>query len=348
MSTPAPKLSTVNADYTIGLVGAGGIAHEHLPAWLALGVKVVVFSIDGAAELIGGYRPTVAAGVLTAVGSLDELLDAAAAVDVCTPTTTHAEVVRRAAAVGCHVLCEKPLARTAAAAAELISVCADAGVQLYPGHVVRYFPEYATMRAAVASGTIGAVAVQRFSRAGSRPAAAWFADDQLSGGIVLDQSIHDLDFARWTAGEVDRVFAQEAQSPGAGGVRSAQVVLTHTSGAISYVTGTWARPGTTFRTTFEVAGVAGILRYDSREHPPLVIDGGRTEVAGTGLLPSTPFVESPFLTEIREVYRAFRGGPRPRVSADDGLQAVRIGEAALESIRTGRSVELSPEPVQVR
>jgi predicted dehydrogenase len=323
-----------DAGYTVGLVGAGGIASVHLPAWLALGVRVLVHSSEGAAELVsatGGGMP---------VATLDELLASCDAVDICTPTTSHADLVSRAAAAGRHVLCEKPLARTAAEADRLVATCAAAGVQLYPGHVVRYFPEYAAMHAAVAAGTIGQVAVQRFSRTGSRPVAPWFSDDELSGGLVLDQAIHDLDFARWNAGEVVRVFAREVQTPAPAGVRSAQVVLTHAAGALSYVTGTWARQGTSFRTTFEVAGTRGLLRHDSREHAPLVIDGGVTDQAGSGLLPATPFVESPFLTEIREVYRAFRGGPAPRVSANDGVRALRIAEAAISALSSGRAVEV--------
>jgi myo-inositol 2-dehydrogenase/D-chiro-inositol 1-dehydrogenase len=233
----------------------------------------------------------------------------------------------------------------------LIALCERVGVQLYPGHVVRFFPEYATMHEAVAGGSIGPVAVQRFSRTGSRPVVSWFADDALSGGIVLDQSIHDLDFARWNAGEVSRVFAREVQpgasgeGEGARGIRSVQVILNHLNGAISYVTGTWAKPGTSFRTTFEIAGVDGLLTHDSRQNVPLIIDAGVAEAAGTGLLPNLAFMESPFLTEIREIYRAFRGGPPPRVSADDGLQAIRIAEAATQSLQTGQAVPLMPEEV---
>jgi myo-inositol 2-dehydrogenase/D-chiro-inositol 1-dehydrogenase len=295
---------------------------------------VLVFSPDGGQALIERH------GGGSAVASVDELLESCNAVDICTPTVTHGPLVRQAAAADRQVLCEKPLARTAAEAADIIGVCAAAGVQLYPAHVVRYFPEYAVMHQAVVRGDIGQVAVQRFTRAGSRPVAAWFADDVLSGGLVLDQSIHDLDFACWNAGPAVRVFAREAQSAGSGGVRSAQIILTHAGGAISYVSGTWARPDSTFRTTFEIAGTDGLLRHDSRQNSSLVIDHGSADRAGTGLLPATPFIESPYLTEIREIYGAFLGGPPPRVTAEEGLQAVRVAEAANESLATGLAVEL--------
>lgn len=322
--------------YVVGMVGAGGIANAHLDAWLTLGVEVVVFSVTGAEDLVarhGGGR---------VVDSLDALLALSDAVDVCTPTPVHAEIIQQAAAAGCHVFCEKPLARTSAQARMAIDACVAAGVQLYPGHVVRFFGEYATMQRAVGSGAIGQLAVQRFARVGTAPSEPWFHDDTQSGGVVLDQAIHDLDLARWTGGEVATVFARETRSSDPHPIRTSQIVLTHTGGAVSYVTGTWSRPGTTFRTRFEVAGTDGLLQHDSREHAPLVVDTGELDDSDTGLLPSTRFVESPYLTEIREVYGAFRGGPPPRVSAEDGYQAIRIAEAAIESLATGRAVTLEP------
>lgn len=313
---------------TIGLIGAGGIATAHLPAWLSLGVEVVVFSDGGAPELVERFGGRV-------VGSLDQLLVSCDAVDIATPTTTHAELALTALAAGRPVVCEKPLARTSAEALAVIEAFETAGLPLFPGHVVRYFPEYAAMHAAVAAGAIGEVAVQRFTRTGSAPAAGWFHDDSQSGGIVLDQSLHDLDFARWNAGEVATAYALEAA---ADGVRSVQVVLTHVGGALSYVQGTWARPGTAFRTTFDIAGTGGVLSHDSVEHPALSTDLGYAPVSveGRGLLPAMPY-ESPFRVELGEFLTAMRGGPAPRVSARDGLAAIVIAEAAQRSLDHGRA-----------
>ncbi len=325
--------------FTVGMVGAGAIAGVHLPAWLSLGVRVLVYAPEDPSPLLAR------AGGGEAVGSVDELLAQVDAVDVCTPTTTHAELVLAAAAAGRDVLCEKPFALSSAEAESMITACADAGVKLFPAHVVRYFPEYVSMHDAVAAGRVGELAVQRFSRAGTRPTREWYLDDKLSGGLVVDQSIHDLDFARWNAGEVATVFARDTGSDPAVPVRSCQVVLTHTGGAISYVNGTWARPGTTFRTTFQIAGTGGLLQHDSTEHRPLVIDGGAADHSGTGLLPDAGFTESPYLTEIREFHAAFTTGAPTRVTAADGLAAVRIAEAAATSITTAQPVQLAGSDV---
>ncbi|MBO0811284.1 MAG: Gfo/Idh/MocA family oxidoreductase [Microlunatus sp.] len=316
------------------MVGAGGIAGAHLPAWLGVGAQVSVYALDGAPELVARFGGT-------AVDSFEELLDRADVIDVSTPTPFHRQYIEAAAAAGKHVFSEKPLGRTAADARAAIDACSAAGVQLYPGHVVRFFSEYETMHREVAAGTIGEIAVQRFTRGGTRPEKAWYHDDEQSGGIILDQMIHDLDFARWNAGEVSTVFARIARNGrGIDGVVNAQVVLTHESGAISYVGGFWARPGTTFRTTFEIAGTKGILRHDSTQYRPVVIDGGIADGEGTGLLPAMHGV-SPFATEIGEFARAFAGGPTPRVGAEDGYAAIVIAEAAIASLETGE-----PTPIE--
>ena len=229
-------------------------------------------SLAGADELVARHGGRV-------VETVDELLDSCDVVDLATPTPTHAELALAALAAGRPVVCEKPLARTSAEAEQVIAGFEAAGLALYPGHVVRFFGEYAAMHAAVDAGAIGQIAVQRFTRTGSAPAAGWFHDDALSGGLLLDQSLHDLDFARWNAGEVATAYALESA---ADGVRSVQVVLTHVGGALSFVHGTWARPGTRFRTTFDIAGTGGVLQHDSAEHPALSTDLGALPAPGEG------------------------------------------------------------------
>jgi predicted dehydrogenase len=317
--------------FRIGLVGAGGIAHQHLPAWLSLGVEVLIHSHTGAPALAGQYGGTV-------LDSLEELLSSCDAVDIATPTPSHAGIALAALAAGRPVICEKPLARTSVDAQRVVEAFEAAGLPLYPGHVVRYFGAYAAMHAAVVAGVIGQVAVQRFTRTGSAPAVAWFHDDICSGGIVLDQCVHDIDFARWNAGEVATAYALEAAS---GRVRSVQVLLTHLDGALSVVHGSWARPGTTFRTTFDIAGTGGVLTHDSAEHPALRTDLGDLPATGEGqgLLPAMPD-QSPFRAELGEFLTALQGGPPPRVCARDGLAAIRIAEAAQRSLDSGRAEEV--------
>ena len=315
----------------IGLIGAGGITHVHIPAWLALGARVTVFSLEGAAETAAQYG-------IDAVDSLDELLAGCDVVDICTPTPTHYRLAERALRAGKHVICEKPISLHKADADALAALAAFVGKQLHPAHVVRYFAEYALAREAVANGQIGEPAILRFSRIGEFPTwSAWFADEAQSGGIVLDQMIHDLDIARWIAGEVTEVYAvKHALS----GCETAQVVLTHESGALSYVTGVWGAPGTTFATSFSIAGSTGVLKHDSRADASLRFDLGAPRAGTHSQRPDTSLGESPYLTELREFLAAIEGGPAPRVSLADATGAVELAVAANASIASGRSVSV--------
>jgi len=315
----------------IGLIGTGGISQVHLPAWIELGVAVTVYSLDGAAEAAERYGVTVA-------NSLEELLDACDIVDICTPTPTHRFYAEAALRAGKHVICEKPIALTRADAEAIAALALSVDRRVFPAHVVRYFPEYARAKAAVEAGDIGRLAVCRFTRIGEFPSwAGWFGDDAQSGGIVMDQMIHDLDIARWMSGEVTEVYAVKSTAADSACV-TAQVVLTHESGALSYVTGVWGPPATTFATSFSLAGSQGVLTHDSRQDTSLRIDTGAA-VAGDGSRPDISLGESPYLSELRDFLQACSAvGVEPIVSIGDGVVAVQLAVAANESIATGHSV----------
>jgi len=333
----------------IGLVGAGGIAYAHMPGLLRLG-SVVVYAQDGAPELAAAFAPAAsAAGTsITVVDSLDDLLAAVDLVDVVTPTFTHAEVVRAALAAGKDVVSEKPLARTDADAADLVERAREAGRQLYPAHVVRFFPAYVRLKEAVTTGLLGDLAVLRFVRSGAFPTRTpWFADRALSGGIVMDQMIHDIDIARWVAGEVVRVSAVSVRGgTDAEPVEAAHVLLTHASGAISHVAGIWGPQHLGFSTEYSVTGTLGSLSHSSRAEQDYVADLAAPE-ALDGFLPQVDPADDPYGTELAEFVAAFAGGTAPRVTAQDGVAAVRIANAALESLETGQPVDLAPTTTEV-
>lgn len=333
----------------IGLLGAGGIARAHLPGWLELGARVGVHTQDGSADKLAGEYAERGHDV-TAVPDLDELLATCRAVDICTPTPTHKDLALAAIAAGRHVVCEKPLALSVRDAEEIATAADAAGVRLHPAHVVRYFPAYAAMRAAVARGELGELAVLRFTRGGARPQwAPWFGDPDQSGGVIMDLMVHDIDIARWVAGDVVRVHARVRGSERATGapadVVTATAVLTHASGAISHLSGLWGLPDQRFRTTFRVAGADGLLCHDSTAVPGFRITAQGVRAANEGI-PSSPLTESPYLTELRDFAAAWDDPTAtPRVSAHDGIAAVRIARAAVESSRTGHAVELDPTPM---
>jgi predicted dehydrogenase len=319
----------------VGVVGGGFIAGIHLAAWRRLGVAgLAVYDVhpDRAAE-------RAAEAGADAVGSLAELIGGVEVVDICSPTDDHRATAEAAAAAGRHVICEKPIARTLADALALTDACRRAGVRLFVAHVTRYFPEYVAAQAAVAAGQIGRPAVIRLRRESSRPskaATSWIFDEARSGGLFLDLMIHDFDFARWIAGEVDSVMARRVRDASGCDVDYAVAILRHASGALSHVTGSWSYPPPVFRTGFELAGDEGLIEYESVDQQPITryLPPGDGE-AFLGL-PASPLAEDPFTAELADFAGALRAGSAPRVSAEDGIAALRIGLAAIESSRLGR------------
>ena len=325
----------------IGVVGGGFIARAHATAWRALAVRrLFVFDTHP-----GRAQETAVAGDGEVAPSLTELIEAVDVVDVCIPTDIHRVTVEAAAAAGREVICEKPMARTVDDATAMAAACQKAGVRLFAAHVLRYFPEYAAAQAAVATGRIGRPAVLRLRRESSRPVRppdSWIFDEARSGGLMLDLMIHDFDYARWIAGEVDSVMARRVRDASGVEVDYAVAILRHASGALTHVTGAWSYPGPVFRTGFELAGDGGLIEYESVDHEPIsrylaTGDGGAEPIG----LPASPVDEDPFTAELGDFARAIVTGSPPRVSTEDGIAALRIGLAAIESSRSGRPVHVA-------
>jgi predicted dehydrogenase len=325
----------------VGIVGTGFMGRAHAAGWAETPVEISGFvskAADSAAELAEKYRSKV-------YDSLEALLADVDVVDICTPTHLHYEMVLMAAAAKKHIICEKPLARTVEQAQEMISVCESAGIKLLVAHVVRFFPEYALARQKVAAGEIGQPAVIRLKRGTFQPKKAednWFLDFSKSGGMMLDLMIHDFDYARWVAGNVATVHAQRIGThfPKAA-VDHGLVILTHQNGALSHVEGSWAYPPPLFRTRLEIAGSNGWLRYDSAETAALGIHLHQTQEDAPDVpLPGSPLDEDPYTTQIKSFYNHIAFEAPTVVSAVDGLAALQIALAAIESAESGQPVHL--------
>lgn len=326
----------------VGIVGTGFMGTTHAAAWAETPATLTGFVAEASPEA----QPLAAQHNTRVYPSFDALLTEVDVIDLCTPTHLHHPMALQAAAAGKHIVCEKPLARTVAQGREMIAACRNANVKLLVAHVVRFFPEYALARQTVASGQIGRPAVIRLARGSYRPtkpAGNWFFDFEKSGGMLLDLMIHDFDYARWLAGEVESVFAKSVSHTHSGAaIDYALAILKHTSGALSHVTGAWAYPPPTFRTRLEIAGDAGLIEFDSEATAPIevLLQKPDSDAPDVGL-PASPLRESPYTTQMKEFYAALTENHPVRVSAEDGLAALQIALAAIESAQTGRAVKVA-------
>ncbi len=315
----------------VAVVGTGGLGSRQVVNFAAVeGCRVRrVFDLDRA------VAESAAASVGAEVAeSLEQCLaEDIQAVAVVTPTHQHAPVALAAAAAGKHVFCEKPLARTLADGEQIVAAARKTGVRLMVGHVVRFFPAYATAREYIRSGELGRVGMARMSRMNLRPKKPWYGEYSQSGGVLHDLAIHDLDWLVWTFGRPVRIWAQNLAER-LPTLDYCLVSLRFAGGEIAHVEGSKADLGR-FRTSFDIAGSGGLLRHDSTTWPTLEVQRLQSTGVAPQTIPSAPWGKSPYVIQAEAFVRAIREDQPVPVSGEDGLQTLKVSLACLESADTG-------------
>ena len=223
----------------IGVVGYGlGGRAFHAPliasATECALVGVVTTNADRRGQLAADHP-----GV-PALDDLGSLVDAGAeAVAISSTTGTHTQIADAALDLGLHVVCDKPLALDASAAAASIARAESAGLVLTAYQNRRWDSDFLTIRRLLTEGTLGDVYrfESRFERwAPGAPRAWWRAElpTEQGGGIRLDLITHLLDQAMQLFGPVASVYAEIATRRAASTAEDdVSVLATHTNGVSS-------------------------------------------------------------------------------------------------------------------
>lgn len=136
-------------------------------------------------------------------------------VTVATPSDLHATIGIAAAKAGKHVLVEKPMAMTLASADTLIATCRNCGVKLGVIHQNRFNKSIVLLRQALEAGRFGKLthgqATIRWNRDANYYAQApWRGTKLQDGGVLMNQSIHNIDLLQWMFGPAESVFGYTA------------------------------------------------------------------------------------------------------------------------------------------
>ncbi|MFB9329133.1 Gfo/Idh/MocA family protein [Paenibacillus aurantiacus] len=334
----------------VAVLGCGGMGHVHARIYAGMEdvTLTAVCDTDPPRAQSLAEELEVAAYV-----DFDEMLRQAEfdVISIAVPSWLHHTYAVQAARAGKHVICEKPIALTPEDARDMIDVCAANGVRLFIGHVVRFFPDYARLKYTLDNGSLGKPGVAHVSRRGGHPAKThpWYADADKSGGIIVDLMIHDLDFLRWSLGDVSQVYAMERKETL---LEYALVTLEFKSGAVANAEGYWGYPGP-FQTKAELTGSGGIAQASSLDSSSIKLHRREpaTENSPFVAIPGSPSASSPYERELKHFIACIRGEAEPIVTAEDALRALELALAAQESCRSGQPVKLasasgghSPEP----
>jgi len=179
----------------VGILGTGTMAKTHASGYRCIeGVQVAAF----ADEFPGSLEQIAKDYQAKAYVKYDDLINDPELdiIDVCLPTPLHKEFAIKAVQAGKHTFCEKPLARHLDDAIEIKKVVDASKVKFMVGHVVRFFPEFITIKHLIDQGKLGKIGIARSCRNSGMPHGIkeWYHNQEMSGGVVLDLIIHDFDF----------------------------------------------------------------------------------------------------------------------------------------------------------
>ena len=184
----------------VGLIGRGAISNAHSAAYKRLQEEGVEIKVAAYCDIRESVLEGLDARTYTDV---DEFLKNEAGkldyVDICVPTYLHAEFAIKAMKAGFNVLSEKPMARTPELADEMIRTAEETGKLLMIAHCSRFMGQMDIVRKYMETGELGKIRSAEFWRSGGPVPTGyqnWFRDGKLSGGVILDLQIHDVDIAQ--------------------------------------------------------------------------------------------------------------------------------------------------------
>ncbi len=325
----------------LALFGAGRIGNIH-------GRNVLLHPQAEMVALHDPYQPN-AESLSKALGceqkSVAQIFadDSIDAVMVCSATDTHAELIEQAVDAGKHVFCEKPIDLSLVRVQQVVAKVEASNIVAMVAFNRRFDPSFSLLQQRLASGEIGDV--ELLSIISKDPAPPPVDYIKVSGGLFRDMTIHDFDMARFLlAEEVSQVSAHASclVDPAigqAGDVDTAVITLTTASGKLAQITNS-RRASFGYDQRLEVHGSRGLLCAENiKEHMV-------TSATQQGVITAKPMhfflerYELAYRAELHAFVNALNGESVILPTLRDGLQALLLAEAAMQSIEQGRSIAL--------
>ncbi len=330
--------------YRVIVLGAGDMAQHHVKAWRDTGRAEVAGVCDADAARLAAFQKKYE--IAEGEGDWRKLIERLKpdVVSVCLPVFLHRPVTEFAAAQGCHVFCEKPIALTVDDAKAMVQTCAKKKVLLAIDFQRRYGEDTAFYRELIQNGDLGRPVVwQKFDVREVRPKILMH-EREGNGGSIIDCAVHWFDLWRHIFKSEPKTVYARGGIFGKGKPRLAAVqnfavdtgVITvgHESGDIGEITIGWGLPENTPGLGDEmILGPDGLIRASESGARAFRGRWVREWKASPGAWAAHPPLFKDFVAAL--------DGEKPNpISGEDGLAALRVARAALESIETGQVVKL--------
>ena len=263
------------------------------------------------------------------------------AVVVATPTDTHVAMISAAVRAGKAVLCEKPVDLDLARARACWSEIGASQPRVMIGFNRRFDPSFKALRERLRQGEIGALElVVITSRDPSPPPASYIKG---SGGLFKDMTIHDFDMARYLGGDIVEVHALGANlvDPAIGklaDIDTCSIALRAGSGALIQINNS-RRCAYGYDQRIEAFGSLGMLQAGNQRATSVEPwSAGRTAARDPVLYFFLERYRKSYELELDAFVSSLEEGSPMSPDFNDGLQALRLAEAAGESMRNGRLI----------
>ena len=338
----------------IAVIGAGAFGQRH----------IAYLKREPSCEIVAIADPDAAAVEYAKAEEFRHFADYRAMLDevkpegaiIASPNALHVPMGLACAERKVHMLVEKPLADTVAAARELSEAAERAGVALLVGHHRRHNPMLEKARELVQGGAIGKLtavaALWLIRKPDDYFKVAWRREQ--GGGPILINLIHDIDDLRFVCGEIASVQAMVSNVVRGFPVEdTAAITLRFAGGALGTVTlsdavpAPWSWELTTGESPlypqrpencYLFAGTAGSLtvptlelwRYRGDQSWTAPLEKEKIEVAA----------EDPLTRQLRHFARVIRGEESPRITGTDATRTLAATLAVSESAASGRAITL--------
>ncbi|MFX1575955.1 MAG: Gfo/Idh/MocA family oxidoreductase [Promethearchaeota archaeon] len=309
----------------VGVIGVGAWGKNHVRVFSELEDVNLVAIADRDANRAKALADKYNAKYYTQTDDLLKRKDIDA-VTICTPTVTHADLALEAISSGKHVLLEKPMTDTVQQAQRVIEAAKTANVLLMVGFVERFNPTVDIAAKVIDDGKVGELVLGSARRLGP------FVPGRVADiGIIKDMAIHDIDIARF-------LVKQEATSVYAiaGSLYHkyedhANIVIRFNDKPTFFLECNWLTPHKL--RGLNITGSEGVMSLD-------YISQGVTIGTNQWEQKSTTKWDEPLKRELHHFVESIAEKHTPLTSGVDGLEALRIAEAALESARSKRIIYL--------
>ncbi|MCP1109673.1 putative dehydrogenase [Lachnospiraceae bacterium PF1-21] len=356
----------------IGIIGCGGIANgKHMPALKEVAEAKLVSFCDTIPERAQKAKEEFGTSAATVYTDFREMLkkEDLDLVHICTPNDSHSLISVSAMEAGCHVMCEKPMAKTSIQAMEMLEASKRTGMKLTIGYQNRFRTDSRYLHQICEEDALGNIYFAKAHAIRRRAVPTWgvFLDEEAQGGgPLIDIGTHALDLTLWmmnnykpkyVVGNTYHELSQTQNAANAWGPwkpekftveDSAFGYIVMENGASIFLESSWAlnsldtkEAKTTLMGTKGGADMNSGLTINGEDHSLLYEKQIELQAGGVDFYDEAG--EKPEVLEAQSFINAILNDSEPIVKPEEAYIVTRILEAIYESAKTGKPVYIEHE-----